>query len=316
MQTVLIVGLGIGSMYKKILTTKSGSFTYEVITIDSNPEKKADYQSLEQCLKDRKRFDMAIICTPNYAHEEYVDKLVDICRVVLVEKPGLVDSATWSKYFNRKKNLFLIKNNMFRKNIDDISEYILQNFKHIESVKINWISENRVPNPGTWFTNKELAWGGVSRDLVPHLLSMYYEIFRELDFPEHVDKERRHTLLDIASTGYGKVNRDGVYDVDDYCKLIYNPEFFKLEMVADWKCDTFNLEKNPDGLNISVDIQLKKSSSLPNGSTIHYDFGLCPESVYVRMIDFFLDLEEENVMEQYDVDMWIHKNLEKLEHAS
>ena len=308
MQSVLIVGLGIGELYKKILTKDSNSYVYKVTTIDNDPKKKADFLDLDSCLKVTPRFDMAIICTPNHIHEYYVDRLVDICRVVLVEKPGLKDSKKWAEFFARKQNLFIVKNNMFRKNIDDIAEYILNNRKNIDSVNINWICKDRVPNPGSWFTNKDLAWGGVSRDLIPHLLSMYYEIFREEDYPQHIDKEQRHTLLDVASTAYGKVDRDGVYNVDDYCKLIYAPEFFKLELVADWKNDLLDTTKHPDGLNIGVSIKLKTDAAI-----INYDFGLCPESVYLRMLNFYLDMEDENVHEHYDMDMWILKNIENID---
>ena len=54
----------------------------------------------------------------------------------------------------------MVKNNQFRHNIDEMTNMA----RTSRVVDINWCNKNRVPNPGTWFTTKELAYGGVSRD--------------------------------------------------------------------------------------------------------------------------------------------------------
>ena len=43
--------------------------------------------------------------------------------------------------------------------------------------------------------------------------------------------EQRYKLEDIVTTDYGTINPNGVYDVDDYAKLVLNNRW---ELVADW----------------------------------------------------------------------------------
>ena len=62
----------------------------------------------------------------------------------------------------------MTKNNQYRENITEMAE-AADPKKGV--TRINWINDNRVPS-GSWFTNKELAFGGVSRDLMPNLLSL------------------------------------------------------------------------------------------------------------------------------------------------
>ena len=61
----------------------------------------------------------------------------------------------------------MVKNNQHRHNVDILKETT----QNCDNLVLNWCNKNRVPNPGSWFTTKELAYGGVSRDLMPHLLS-------------------------------------------------------------------------------------------------------------------------------------------------
>ena len=62
----LIVGMGIGQLYKSVLE-KLG---HEVITVDQDIGKGADFDSVDKALLVHGLFDTAHICTPNFTHFE------------------------------------------------------------------------------------------------------------------------------------------------------------------------------------------------------------------------------------------------------
>ena len=99
--------------------------------------------------------------------------------------------------------------------------------------KLRWINKNRIPNPGSWFTEKSLAFGGVSRDLIPHMLS-YYTALTDFTKGKQLSAvaEQRWNLDQIDSTDYGVINHKGQYDVDDRCELVFVNKRTRYEMVA------------------------------------------------------------------------------------
>ena len=60
----LVVGLSFGQLYKDVLL-KMG---HEVITVDNDPNKQADFLELTTALATHSPFDTAHICVPNYLH--------------------------------------------------------------------------------------------------------------------------------------------------------------------------------------------------------------------------------------------------------
>jgi len=63
----------------------------------------------------------------------------------------------------------MVKNNQYRQEIKEFQRLA----ESSDTVYVRWNSANRIPNPGSWFTTKKLSFGGVSRDLMPHMLSYY-----------------------------------------------------------------------------------------------------------------------------------------------
>lgn len=302
---VLIIGLGMGQLYQKILA-KAGNYT--IVTIDTDTLKQPDYLDLESCKAINSKFDLAIICVPNYLHEEYVFKLheYDMASTVLVEKPGLGDLSSWilhsGMYLDDK--LIMIKNNMYRDTYDAIIKTIKQNMLDIKEVNITWLNKDRIPNPGSWFTTKKLAFGGVSRDLMPHLLSIYYSLFNEFSDPITSFKSQRYTLEDVINTGYGVVNKKGIYDVDDFCRIEFKPEVkydhLHVNLIASWKTDL------PES-KIGVEIVWK------NKNTMFYEFGLCPEAAYLKMIESTLSMDTKTYEQHKHIDTWIHNILDNVD---
>jgi predicted dehydrogenase len=290
----LVVGLGIGKLYVDVLTNLGA----DVVTVDTDPTKNPIYTNFNEACGSG-QFDTVHICTPNFTHEflfyEYLKLNPKQNSIVFVEKPGFQKSQHWQKACDSSVRLMMVKNNQYRANIKQLAE----DAKHTEYLRLSWINFNRVPNPGTWFTTKELAWGGVSRDLMPHLLS-YMPAF----FPNHfrdlkvVRKtvQQRSQLSDLTSSDYGNVKEDGTYNVDDYCSIDMSIDSTFIQLVADWRSMR----------ETDVSITCGQKSAIP--------LGLCPEEAYSNMIQTAIDNcnDDDFWFKQKLQDIWIHKLLEDL----
>jgi predicted dehydrogenase len=289
----LIVGMGIGQLYKTVLE-KLG---HEVITVDQDPSKGARFDSIDKAIIHYKTFDTVHICTPNFTHFELAAKVAPYAKIVFIEKPGVATSATWTKLITEFKQtrFMMVKNNMWRSNIAELAELASK----AKTVKIRWIRKNCIPSPGSWFTTKKLAFGGVSRDLMPHLLSLYVAMNPEW----RAEKVSGQTamqcweLKDIETTEYGTVNTSGTYDVDDMCVINFGG---KWRCAANWR---------------SID---EEDSSIvfvmPDNTIEKFDLGWCPEEAYHNMIvDAITNVDNyEFWLKQFDIDSWIHERIEIL----
>jgi len=285
----LIVGMGIGELYKSIYESK----LWDVTTVDQN--KPADYWDIEEVPGE---FDVAHICTPNWTHGTIAGTIASRCKIVFVEKPGLRTAEHWEALVHTFPNtrFAMVKNNQFRHNVADL--YMIA--RKSDEIVLNWHNYNRVPNPGSWFTDKSRAWGGVSRDLMPHLLS-WVQVFD----PEWIslglysaNKHQHYTLDTVGSTDYGVVDPSGVYDVDDTAELMLNNEWHMYTCTTSWK--------NPVGDKINIEF-------FKQGDLIHTEpLGLCPEDAYEKMVDTAIDnlYNDRYWSEQFARDVWIHKQLE------
>lgn len=289
----LVVGMGFGQLYKDVLIGMGA----EVITVD--PFRVADFTSVGLAIAAHGQFDTVNICVPNHLHEEIARAVGPHSKIVFVEKPGLRTSQDWIKLVEDipQTRFMMVKNNQYRAEIKRFAAQLNQS----TSVNIQWDNKNRIPNPGSWFTDKSKAFGGVSRDLIPHMLSYYCAL---TDWRKgtgtFASATQYHQLADIIDSDYGTVNHEGVYDVDDYCLLEYttsNNVTWKLG--ADWKTNTV------DDIGISFG---------GKNSAIRFELGLCPEEAYQTMIATAWDNinNEEFWTEQFDQDVWIHQQIENL----
>ena len=288
----LVVGMGIGGLYKTILE----KLNHTVITVDLH--KDADYNDVTKVLRDHNFFDCVFICTPNYTHEELAYIISNNARIVFIEKPGLKTPNKWNKLVSMYPNtrFMMVKNNQYRSEIPFFKTLA----ESSESIEIHWINKNRIPNAGGWFTNKELSFGGVSRDLMPHLLSIITTLFPD-DF-RHSDilrnnKKQNWKLSDISSSDYGIVNQNGTYNVDDHAEIFLKVCEKECKLVADWKSD-FEDDQ-------SIIFNMKDRSR-------KFNLGLCPEYAYSKMItEALANLNDVYWWDQqYIQDLWIHKMVE------
>jgi outer membrane protein OmpA-like peptidoglycan-associated protein len=93
----LVIGMGIGQLYKTVLE-KLG---HEVVTVDKDTAKGADFDSVDSALVVYGLFDTVHICTPNFTHFEIAARVAPHSKIVFIEKPGVAtsDSAKGCYYF-------------------------------------------------------------------------------------------------------------------------------------------------------------------------------------------------------------------------
>lgn len=292
----LIVGMGIGQLYKQVLT----ELGHEIVTVDPDVSRGADLPSVMAAILVHDQFDTVHICTPNFTHEEIARQVAPHTRVVFIEKPGLESTVAWLNITQDypKTRFMMVKNNMWRDNLDELRSYV----DNSNTIKFKWINKNRIPSPGTWFTTKSLAYGGVSRDLLPHLLSLYIALDDNWTMTHVTGYESRqiHTLDTIGDTEYGAVDKDGIYDVDDMCKIKFMSQHKTWKLEANWA----------DGKEDNRAIEFE----LNDGTVKRFELGLCPESAYLNMIkDVVANVDNDKFwQDQLTKDLWIHKRVENI----
>lgn len=278
--------MGIGQLYKQVLK----DLGHTVITVDLNID--SDYKSWQDAVQVHDRFDTVHICTPNYTHESIAIGLADKTKILFIEKPGLQYESDWQKLVRSfpKTRILMVKNNMWRDNI----EHLRSLYSNAKTVSFNWLNQNRVPRPGTWFTDKDKAFGGVSRDLLPHLLSLFAACEPKYDSAVWLYKHtwQRFELSDLTDSDYGQVDLNGIYNVDDSLEMECTTRDKRCYFKTSWRT-------------------LK-----PSDIGIHFDdtfveLGLCPESAYKCMITDCLNNINNDFFwqEQYNIDCWIHKKI-------
>jgi len=289
----LVIGMGIGQLYKTVLE-KLG---HEVVTVDPDISKGANFPDIKPALLVHNWFDTVHVCTPNFTHKTIVEQVAPYSRIVFVEKPGFNTSEEWTSVAKHRPftRFMMVKNNMWRSNIADLQALAIK----AKTVNIQWIRKNCIPHPGSWFTTRELAFGGVSRDLMPHLLSLYVAMNPNWN-KEHVNGQGALTqwqLKDIDSTDYGIINYNGTYDVDDKCHINFGN---KWNLSANWR--------SMDKENSSIEFIMQ------DNNVERFELGWCPEEAYSNMIsDALANVDNNGYWKtQLAIDTWIHERVENL----
>jgi predicted dehydrogenase len=224
-------------------------------------------------------------------------RIAPVSKIVFIEKPGVINRNEWAKLCKRfpRTRFMMVKNNMWRDNIPELQ----QKASAAKNVDVEWIRRNCIPSPGSWFTTRKLAFGGVSRDLMPHLLSLYIALNPEWR-TERINGQaalQNWLLEDIESTEYGTVQPNGTYDVDDQCNIHFGN---KWNLRANWR---------------SVDSERSAITFVnQDNSKDVFELGWCPEEAYLNMIkDAIENLNNDEYWKvQLEIDLWIHERIENL----
>lgn len=279
----IIFGTGFGSLYKTILQ----NLGQEVITVDPNGQ--ADYTDFSQVPKQE--FLTAHICSPNYTHYSLARQVAPYSKIVFVEKPGFENYSHWNSIQDEfpTTRFMMTKNNQYRDNIDELITLASKT----NNIHLHWINFDRIPNPGSWFTNKDLSYGGVEKDLVPHLLSLLVLLepnYKKINWKTPITF-RNWRLRDLSSTDYGQVNAQGEYNVSDRFEISGTTNYLKQYHIrADWRSMTHT--------DVGIHFGPK-----------FIELGLCPESAYEKMITTAIDNLNNNQFWtiQKEQDVWIQQ---------
>lgn len=257
-------GIGANVYYPELAKLK-----YDIDILD-NKVAEAKYKDISEV---KTAYDIAVVSTPNFTHENIAAGLaLTGTKLIFVDKPGLATAQHWwdlcSKF--KETSFHLVKNNLYRDSYGDVIH--LFKTKQVIGVDINWINDNRIPNPGSWFTTQHLAFGGVAHDLMPHMYCFAVKLFGQDKIAKAAFKQtkmQRWNLDSIKSTDYGTVTPGGTYNVDDTATAYTTIDGISLKMYAAWK----------EGYN-------KQSITLyfQDGTTYEWNFGLCPADAYGTML--------------------------------
>ena len=121
--------------------------------------------------------DCAVIATPNNTHFDYALRLLRKKICVLCEKPVVLSAREMHVLCREEKEngVFFIPGfvNRWRKDVQRVYKMLkMRKIGEILSIRAGWIRKNGVPRPGSWFTKRELAGGGVLIDLGSHIFDV------------------------------------------------------------------------------------------------------------------------------------------------
>jgi predicted dehydrogenase len=300
MTKILVVGLGMGNVYINEFKRRGWDF----VTVDVNPDKNANFRSIEEVPVN---CDLALVATPNWTHKDLAEQAAKKARVVAIEKPGLESAAEWRKFVKKHPDnrILMVKNNCYR-----VQNKFWANLptvhNEIERVNLLWITKDRVSGPGSWFTTKKLAWAGVSRDLMPHMLNVAQTLFNgQMGDMVEWGKFQRWTLADIEDSSWGTVKKDGVYDVDDHAWIVFkHAAGFRIKCMAVWKTDQLDHDL------------MQWQIGFKDGTVIRYDAGLCPEPAYGNMIEHFINMRPHHYELQVEQDIETIRLIESIPDVS
>ncbi len=295
MNNALVIGLGMGQQYRIWLS----ELNYNVKTVDPDPNKNADYSSVDQALAEDNFYNLIYIGTPNWTHEPIARQVADKTKLLLIEKPGVLNSKSWQQLINDHPStrIMMVKNNQYRPEIEKFKTLSAAS----ERIYVRWNNRNRIPHPGSWFTTKSKSFGGVSRDLIPHMLSYYCALTNYTQGTKIKSyATQNYNLENIPDTDYGIVNPNGIYDVDDFCHIEFQNGNTTWILSANWKT---NLDHDDSSISFNT-----------TNSPIRYELGLCPGEAYKHMIQSATENLNNDTFwqEQLAQDIWIHEQIEQL----
>lgn len=167
------------------------------------------------------KLDIVSICTPNYLHEEITVQALNKGVNVHCEKPLAINAMSAKRIVDAKnksgKLVMVGLNNRFTNEAIALKRFIeAGHLGEIYRAKASWCRRSGIPGRGTWFTNKELAGGGVMIDLGVHYLDLALYLMG-MPEPSYVNGSVYNHFNNTTSrnrNGY-KGNPKGIFNVED-----------------------------------------------------------------------------------------------------
>lgn len=227
-----LIGAG-NNAVKKHLSAYAELENVEIVAISDinveNAEKVAEKfnVSKEKVYKDyqvminEENLDIVSVTTPNSLHADITIYALEHGVNVHCEKPLAINAAEAQRIVDAKnksgKLVMVGLNNRFTNASVYLKKLIDTGyFGDIYKINTGWVRRIGIPGRGTWFTNKDVAGGGVLIDLGAHFLDLAL-YFMGMPEPKYVTGATYENFTHTTTrnrNGY-KGNPDGIFNVED-----------------------------------------------------------------------------------------------------
>ncbi|MEE6132895.1 Gfo/Idh/MocA family oxidoreductase [Bacillus sp. 1780r2a1] len=178
------------------------------------------YQNYEEMIKLEK-LDFVSVCTPNSLHADIAVYALEHGVHVHCEKPLAINGAEAQRIVHAKnrakKKVMVGLNNRFTNEAVYLKKFIdAGHLGEIYKARAGWIRRSGIPGRGTWFTNKQVAGGGVMIDLGVHYLDLALFLMG-MPNPSYVSGAIHHHFNQTTTrnrNGY-QGNPKGIFNVED-----------------------------------------------------------------------------------------------------
>ena len=120
--------------------------------------------------------DVVLIASPNCYHADTASYFLSHHIAVIVEKPVCLSPLEFQKIKSAvefsKAPLFTSQAILYRSDIHLLRSICQSDLGDIYSMELCWVRANGIPRPGSWFTHRFLAGGGVLWDLGWHMFEL------------------------------------------------------------------------------------------------------------------------------------------------
>jgi predicted dehydrogenase len=164
--------------------------------------------------------DAVIIATPNATHVQYSLQALKHGMHVLCEKPVAIHSNEVKQIIDtaeEKHSLFIpCFVNRFRFDILKMRELVQSDrIGDIIGIEAGWLRRAGIPRPGTWFTNRAYAGGGVLIDLGSHIIDICLMILGDrMPLKLSLAASRQYEDVENANALWFETNYTGEYHID------------------------------------------------------------------------------------------------------
>lgn len=184
---IKIALIGLGWVTREVWLPALNTIADFSIVALFDPDSSAAKKILDQCPKCQvceeisqvaaTQPDLVLIATPNKFHIEYAELFLNKDISVWIEKPICLSLNEYTRLqaaVKTSSGIFLPSSvNKFREDVACLNKLLLGGqMGKVSSMNLEWVRASGIPRPGSWFTNKSLAGGGVGYDLGWHMLDI------------------------------------------------------------------------------------------------------------------------------------------------
>ncbi|MCP4656358.1 MAG: Gfo/Idh/MocA family oxidoreductase [bacterium] len=117
--------------------------------------------------------DLVVVATPNATHAALVRRALEAGRTVLSEKPLATNRAEVEGLLFAGNRLHVSSPFRFREDYGALLERVRAgDLGQIHRIRAEWVRSKGIPRPGSWYTDRRRAGGGVLADLGAHVLDL------------------------------------------------------------------------------------------------------------------------------------------------